>query len=652
MDPTQCRALLAPLTIKGTRLMNRIMSTGHDTTLPTAGLVNDALIAYQEARARGGAGLIIVQVAGVHETARYTNHILMASDDDCIPGYRRLAEAVHAYGTSVFGQLFHPGREITEAQGGLLAVAYAPSAVPNERYHVMPRPLSRSLIREIVSSYGDAARRLFTAGLDGVEIVASHGYLPAQFLSPRVNLRADDYGGDLENRLRFAREIVADVRAKTSDDFVVGVRISGGELDQQGITPEECLAAITALEQDIDYIHVVAGTSASAGGAVHIVPPMTVANGYLAPFAASVKANVSIPVFVTGRINQPQDAETIIATGQADVCGMTRALICDPEMPAKVVEGRLEDIRACIACNQACIGHFHKGAPISCIQHPASGRELVYGQLTPAPAAKRVMVVGGGPAGMKAAVVAAQRGHDVALFEASGRLGGQALLAQLLPDRTEFGGLVTNLKRELEIARVETRRNARVDRSLVDSYAPDAVVVATGAQPYRPPLEEGGSLAVVDAWQVLNGTADVGGSVVVADWRCDWIGIGMAVHFARNGSRVRLAVNGTLPGETIPLYIRDQSNAELRRLGVEVIPYVRIYGYDDATVYFQDTVNDDPILLEDVDALVLCTGHSSATDLVDELGDYSGELHVIGDCLAPRTAEEAIYDGLRVGAVL
>lgn len=213
------------------------------------------------------------------------------------------------------------------------------------------------------------------------------------------------YGGSLENRLRFVREVLADVRAKTRKGFVVGLRISGGERDQQGITSDEALEAIKAMEGEIDYVHVVSGTSASSGGAVHIVPPMSISSGYLAPFSERVKKQMSIPVFVTGRINQPQDANAIIAAGQADVCGMTRALICDPEMPNKVIEQRLDDVRACIGCNQACIGHFHKGAPISCIQHPVTGRELVFGRMPAAEQSKRVMVVGGGPAGMKAAVV-------------------------------------------------------------------------------------------------------------------------------------------------------------------------------------------------------------------------------------------------------
>ena len=186
--------LFQPLRIGGVTLRNRIMSTGHDTVLPTDSKVNDALIAYHRARAKGGAGLIVLQVSGVHETARYTSHALMATDDDCIDGYRRLAGALHAEGCAVFGQLFHPGREIMETADGLLAVAYAPSAVPNERFHVMPRALPRTLIAEIVAGYAAAAQRMAEAGIDGVEVVASHGYLPSQFLNPRVNLRQDDYG--------------------------------------------------------------------------------------------------------------------------------------------------------------------------------------------------------------------------------------------------------------------------------------------------------------------------------------------------------------------------------------------------------------------------------------------------------------------------
>jgi len=642
--------LFRPLRIRGCTLKNRIMSTGHDTTLPVDGTVNAELVAYQEARARGGVGLIVLQVSGVHETARYTNHVLMATSDAAIEGYRRVAEAVHRHGTVLFGQLFHPGREIAEADGGLLSVAYAPSSVPNERFRVMPRPLKPAMIASIVQGYGDAARRMQTAGFDGVEIVASHGYLPAQFLNPRVNLRVDAYGGDLDGRLRFLREVIADIRAKVTDGFVVGLRISGSEVDEQGLAENEVLEAVTHLSDTIDYVHITLGTSASLGGAIHIAPPMTFTTAYVVPHAARIKEHVRIPVFVTGRINQPQDAEAAIAGNHADVCGMTRALICDPDMPNKAARGAPEDIRACIACNQACIGHFHKGYPISCIQNPVSGRELRFGTLPQASPRKKVMIVGGGPAGMKAAVIATQRGHSVTLYEAERRLGGQALLAQMLPGRAEFGGLITNLERELELAGVQIHKGRRVDRAMIAAAAPDVVLIATGAKPYRPDFPQEGALQIVDAWQVLRNQGTLGQSVVVIDWRADWIGIGIAEHLAQQGRSVRLAVSGTAAGESLPLYVRDHSAASLHKLGVQVLPYMRLYGSDTDSVYLQHVSGGEAVVIEKVDALVLCTGHTPVDELSDTIEDLAIDIRIIGDAASPRTAEEAVYEGLSVAA--
>ena len=640
--------LFSPLTLRGVTLKNRIFSTGHMTTLVSGGLPNDDLVAYHEARAAGGAGLIIVEVAAVHETAIFTTHTISAVSDDCIAGYRRIAEACHAHGCKVFGQLFHPGREIVESIDGSTPVSYAPSASPNERFHVMPSPLSLAMIDEIVAGYGAAARRMAEAGLDGVEIVASHGYLPAQFLNPRVNQREDQYGGDAEGRLRFLREIIAAIRAQAGEALVVGMRISGDEVSHEGLTIDEVVAACAALDGSLDYVNVIAGSSATLEGSVHIVPPMFIENAYVAPYAATVKAKVSCPVFVAGRINQPQIAEQVLASGQADLCGMTRAMICDPLMAGKAEAGRLDDIRACIGCNQACIGHMLTGYPISCIQHPETGRERRYGTRRPAARRKKVLIAGGGPAGMKAAAVAAERGHDVTLYEAGPRLGGQALLAQLLPGRAEFGGIVINLTREMELAGVEVVTRTVVDRALVERAAPDAVIVATGARPRRPAIEGGEEAHIVDAWQVLRDEANVGQSVVVADWRCDWIGLGIAEKLARDGCAVRLCVNGTMPGQTIQQYVRDSWIGKLHKLGVEIIPYVRLAGADSDTVYFQHTTSGEPVICEGIDTLVLSLGHEQVCDLAGELADYGGELHQIGDCRAPRTAEEAVLEGLKV----
>ena len=646
--------LFSPLRIGGVTLKNRILSSGHDTVMVHEGEVTDELVAYQEARAAGGAGLIVIQVAGVHESARYTSHVLMATEDSCTPGYRRLTEAIHRHGAAVFGQLFHPGREIMESQDGSAPVALAPSAVPTERFHVMPRAMPLALAAEIVAGYGSAARRLRDAGLDGVEIVASHGYLPAQFLNPRVNLRTDRYGGSDENRLRFLQGVIESVRAAVGRSMVVGVRISGDEMDEQGLRADEVVAACRALGEDgtLDYLSVCAGSSASLAGSVHIVPPMSEPSGYTAALSARVRAAVSIPVMVAGRINQPQEAERIVASGQADACAMTRALICDPVLPAKAAEGRAGEIRACIGCNQACIGHFHAGYPISCIQHPETGREIRHGRRLRASHARTVMVVGGGPAGLKAAAVAAERGHDVRLYEAGPRVGGQVLLAEQLPGRAEFGGLVTNLEGEARRAGAHLSTRTRVDADTVRAVRPDVVIVATGARPHRPPLDLGPGAVVIDAWDVIQGAAVPPGRVVVADWHCDWVGLGVAELLARAGRRVTLCVNGYMPGQLLQEYVRDVALAAIHRARVEVLPIVRLYGADADTVYLQHVLSGEPVVVEGVSALVLAQGHAPVSDLLDELSDVDAEVHAIGDCLAPRTAEEAVLEGLEVASAI
>ena len=239
--------LFSPFAIKSTEIRNRIFSTGHDTYLPEGGLPSDALIAYQRARARGGAGLIVIQVVGVHETARYTEALLMGTSDECIPPFARLVEAIHAEGAKVFIQLFHPGRELLGRPDGVVQPAYAPSHAPSERFKVIPREMPQSLIGEIVYGFGQAARRMAEAGADGVEIVASHGYLPAQFMNARVNRRTDQYGGSFDNRLRFTREAIAAIRAQVPEAFIVGMRMSGDEHDEDGMVEDESLAIARAL---------------------------------------------------------------------------------------------------------------------------------------------------------------------------------------------------------------------------------------------------------------------------------------------------------------------------------------------------------------------------------------------------------------------
>ena len=262
---------------------------------------------------------------------------------------------------------------------GVVQAAYAPSCTPSERFRTVPRALSSDLIDEITAGYGATARRMAEAGADGVELVASHGYLPAQFLNPRVNAAATGMEEAWKTGPLHASMPSPPFAVAVPGDFIVGLRFSGEEYDADGLTEDETLAIARLLKGEVDYFNVIAGNSAASAGAVHIAPPMTVRHAYLAPYAGKLKQSTGSAVFVAGRINQPQEAERIVAEGQADMCGMTRAMICDPEMANKARQGRTDDIRACIACNQACIGHFQLGLPISCIQHPETGRELTYG---------------------------------------------------------------------------------------------------------------------------------------------------------------------------------------------------------------------------------------------------------------------------------
>ena len=342
-------------------------------------------------------------------------------------------------------------------------------------------------------------------------------------------------------------------------------------------------------------------------------------------------------------------AEDALEAGQADMIGMTRALICDPDMARKAREQKPDDIRVCIACNQACIGHYALGAPISCIQYPESGRELDFGERVPVTKPREVMIVGGGPAGLKGAAVAAERGHHVTLYEKNARLGGQTLLAQLLPDRIEFGGIITNLEREARSAGVNINTGVEMTGDTIRASCADVVIIASGATPYMPEIEIGDSAQVVNAWQVINDEVDCGSRVVVADWRGDWVSLGLAMKLARAGHHVRLATVANCAGVNVQYYTRDLLIAELDRLGVEFTHYARLAGADENTAYFVHASGGHAMEFES-NTLVVSYGHQSEMVLSDSLEGYGAEIHIIGDALSPRTAEEAVLEGLKVGS--
>jgi len=642
--------LFTPHQIRELEIGNRIYSTGHQTIMAENGAPGERMAAYHEARARGGAGLIIMESSRPYSDDVSDAYYIDSSTDACIPGYKMVADAVHKHGCRIFAQVNHGGR-IAYMLDGMRQVPHGPSLVPDHRFHCMPRVMSTEYVQTLVRAFAQASRRMIEAGLDGVELVASHGMLMAQFLNPLTNFRNDQYGGTEENRFRFISECISETRKLIGSNKIIGLRISADEHEPDGIDAPAWLQICKRMneETELDFIDVTVGSMMGPGGSIHVVPPMQIEHAYTAPQAEQIKAVMDKTIMVAGRINQPQLAEKILAAGQAHMCGMTRAMISDPEMPNKARAGNLDDIRACIGCNQACIGHYHMGVPISCIQNPLSGRELILGNLSRTETARKVLVVGGGPAGMKAASVAAERGHNVTLCERSSRLGGQALLAQLLPGRSEFGQIIENLSHEMDLAGVNIQLNTAVTKGYVENSDFEVVIIATGATPFRPDkdltMEISEDIQAVEAWQILRDEVKTGSNVVIADWQCDWVGVGLAEKLARDGCSVRLCINGETLAQNLQMYLRTYWAGVLHKLGVQVIPYARLAGADGDIVYFYHNGSGEAILCEGTDTLVLAQGHKSETSLEQALRGMDIDTRLVGDCLSPRSAEEAVFEG-------
>lgn len=644
----ELKRIFQPYRLRNRDLKNRLFFAAHATGLSERGVVGDRLLAYYQARIDDGISLLMTEahyVAGSHEA----RPLPTASDDRFVPGMTRLAQACHAKDALLFGQICHQSRGSRFSIDGSLDVKMAPSEIPDEQYRITPAPMTVEQILDLVHEFGATAARMQMAGVDGIELAAG-GNLHGLFLSPHNNRRDDAFGGTLESRFRFLQLTLEAMRANVEAGTIIGIRLSANEAVPGGPLLEETLEVCRWLADRklVDYINIKAGSKDTLTGISYGVAPMFIPRGYAVPAAARLREETGAPVFVVGRINQPQQAESILEDGSADMVGLVRALIADPAFIAKARADRAEDIRTCIACNQACVGHTQAGFGLSCIQYPETGRELLYQAKPLAGKQRKIAVIGGGPGGMKAATVAAQRGHDVWLVEQHRQLGGQAVLAGMLPGREEFGGLVANFESELERAGVEVELGRRVNAGDILERNPEAIILATGALPYRPSLE-GDASHVYDAWDVIRGTVNVGSSVAIADWRCDWVGLGVAEKLARDGCRVMLYVCGEMAGQSLHHMTRYPWIGRLHRLGVTIVPYVRLFGFDGDTVYFQHVTSGEPVLCENIDTLVLATGHRREASLQEALLTSGADVRTIGDCLSPRTVEEAVLEGLQAG---
>lgn len=629
--------LFTPGAVGTMSLRNRLMMAPMGTNYATwTGVVTDRLVDYYGERARGGVGLVTVGFSHVHQTGQTSPYSMGVHDDAVIPGLRRLTDAIHAGGAKASIQIAHGGRRCRSAVTG--AQLLAPSSLPCVGGEV-PRGLSLGEIETVVGWFVAAARRVREGGFDAVTLHLANGYLLQSFLSPYSNRRTDGYGGSVENRARIAVEITGAVRRALGPEVPIIARLSVDDFLEGGLTLPEGVQMAQRLEAaGVDAIDVTAGIPET----MYVIgPPMAMPKGFLVSHARAVKDAVRVPVAVVGRINDPVLAEQILRDGHADFISIGRPLLADPEFPNKARDGRLEDIRPCIACNEGCFMRLYSQLDVSCVVNPRVGREAQFPD-APATKPKRVLVVGGGPAGMMAAITAAGRGHQVVLCERSARLGGQLLMGDVPPHKEEIRALRDYLTGQLAKSRVETRLETSVTRDVIDRIHADAVIVATGARPVSPSARVVHA-RIVSAWDVLAGKHTAGAKVVVMGG--GEVGCELAEHLATQGNEVTVVemlpdiLTGTEPRARALLVRR------LRELGVQALTHSKLVEVRGATVTYERAGLRSRIT--GVDTVVAALGSIPETALREALGD-GATVHVIGDCAKPRRILEAMREGFEV----
>ena len=659
--------LFSPLDIGGVTSRNRIMQTGHSKQFSHEGVDSQRDLSYFVDRAKGGMGLMITGNRFIHPTssagaARFSWAFLR----EAIPVDRRITTEVHNHGAVIIAQLNHFGVNGSSDNVDDLRVLWGPSAVESPAYAETPKEMEVEDIAEVVDWWGLGAEYSREGGFDGVEVHLAHAYLLHQFISPLYNHRKDQYGGSLENRMRFAMEVIAEVRRRVGDDFVVGVRITLSDYVEGGLTIEDAVATARMLEKAgmIDFINVTAG--GYHDGLFHAIATADLSAGWLVEMTAQVRAAVTgIPVFVVGGLSEPGEAEAILRDGKADMVAMTRAQIAEPEWANKVREGREDELQHCIRANQGCINRSFKGLAISCTVNPAAGREakLGLGTLVEAESPGRWLVIGGGPAGMRAAVTLSRRGHAVSLVERQSDLGGQLNLAKVLPGRESFARVTEDLSRQLEKLGVEVKLGFEATPNWAVEYEADGVLVATGARPTKtgfasiaPMVRE---LPGVDRsnvftpWDVIERTVPQHGRAVVLDDDGTRYVAGIVEILLDQGIDVELISrhNALFPG-TEPTLDLGEIYSRLFSKGLTYHLNSWARSVENRSVVTYNLYTSATKTVEDVDFVVLGTKPRADDWLYRELKGQVQGLHRIGDCLAPRQLDNAIYDAELAGREL
>ncbi|MBV6758061.1 mycofactocin system FadH/OYE family oxidoreductase 2 [Rhodococcus opacus] len=642
------RLRLGPLTLR-----NRVVFSAHLTGYAVDGLPTAQHAAYYAARAKGGAGLIISEEHATHPGDWPYEKVIAGYRPEVVPGYRRITDAVHAHGVPILAQVNHNG-----GQGSSMysrRPLWAPSAVPDPLFREVPKAVDQREIRALVDGYARVAEHCVRGGFDGIELQCSHSSLVRSFLALATNRRTDRYGGSLANRARFLLEVVEVVRAAIGPDRALGVRLAGEDLFDGGVHLDEAVEVAALLEADgrVDYLNTSIGMATET---LHMIEAsMAVPRGYALFVPNAIRQRVGLPVVGVGRFSDPHQADRALDEGHCDLIGVVRGQIADPDFAAKALAGEEDTIRSCLACNQECIGRMGLGRWLGCVVNPRAGRESV---LLPEPAVRgrRVVVVGGGPAGLKAAATAAQRGHQVTLFERAAVLGGQVRTAAVVPGRREFLDLVVDLEAECVRRGVEVRTGTDATAEALAQGRPDVVVLATGARPRRPRWA-GASGRVVDVRDVLEGRAHPSGSVLVVDELGFHQGTSVAEFVADAGCAVTICTPGMIVGQDLGITLDLEGwNRRAHGKGITQVTDVVPTGCDDdgggriaVTLLHHPTGASRRLTVD----WVVSSAHQQPEDgLWKQLADSGIEVYRVGDALAPRRAHSAVIEGERVALAL
>jgi len=647
--------ILTPIEIGGVKIKNRVFLPGHTTNFGINNLPTNRNAAYLAARAAGGTGLIITEAIRVHPTSAGRSSTLGSSDDSCIPSYQKLTDAVHENGAAVFAQIMHAGRQ---ANGDATHTsAWSASAIPWTTGGQTPHVMSEADIASLVSAFGKSALRMKSAGFDGLEVHLGHGHLIQQFLSPASNSREDKYGGSLENRMRFAEEVLKEVFLRVPG-MAVGIRFSADEFLPKGLDPDQMLEIIAKLNEqfDLNFLHV---SHSAYHGSFTVATQIADMSFPHAPYRSHASlfkdAFPHIPLLAVCRLDTVSQASELIDSGEADMVGLARPQIADPEIVNKYAADKNSEVRSCIACNQECIGRVEKNLPISCVVNPEVGAEKKWIEIRKIKQSKKtVLVIGGGPAGMSAALSSHQAGHSVTLVEAGPALGGQVLLASSLAKRERFGLLVSELTERTLKSGITLKLNTSISDSFESPNNFDTIIIATGANFVARNFGEG--IPVIAADTAIKEFAQKKSisneEVIVVDEQGTWIAASIAEQLATNGYKVHVVSPTASLFSQITTYSKLALIPRLKALGVSMYlaSEIKLEGKDSIIT---NTLNGQQTRISDGLAVIDCGPRQSNDALYQEapLGQ-SNRIHVVGDALSPRTVAEATFEGNAIGAFL